>query len=70
MMQSRLKQEAAQLLSEFNYEKHKGDILVYYFMNKSFPNIKKNPTFKKFMTYSLEKDVYEQAIKFFPYMTE
>lgn len=39
-------------------------------MNKTFPNIKKNPTLKKFMTYSLDKDVYERAIKNFPYLTE
>lgn len=70
MMQNRLKQEAAKLLSEFNYEKHKGDILVFYFLNKTFPNIRKNPTLKKFMTYSLEKDVYDNAIKSFPYMSE
>lgn len=70
MMQTRLNQEVSDLLSEFQYEKNKGDILVFYFMSKSFPNIKKNAALKKFMTYSLEQDIYDQAIKRFPYMTE
>jgi hypothetical protein len=70
MMQNRLKQEASKLLAELNYEKNKGDILFFYFLNKTFPYIKKNPTLKKFMNYSLEKDVYDTAIKNFPYMTE
>lgn len=70
MMTNRLKQEVSNLLSEFKYDKYKGDILVFYFMNKSFPNIKNNATLKKFMTYSLDEDVYNKAIKSFPYMTE
>lgn len=58
------------MLSDFNYETHKGDILVFYFLNKSFPYIRKNATLHKFMNYSLDKNAYDEAIKNFPYMTE
>lgn len=40
MMKSRLQYEIEDIQRDLNWEKIEGDVLVYYFLNKSYPNFR------------------------------
>ena len=66
MMSSRLKYLVEDIHEELNWQNMEGEVLVYYFLHKTFPNFKDNQAFKNLMAYSLDSEVYGMAQSLYP----
>ena len=66
MMASRLKYLVDDIHEELNWQNMEGEVLVYYFLNKTFPNFREHPAFQNLMAYSLDKEIFDMAEGLYP----
>jgi hypothetical protein len=57
MMKSRLQYEVEDIQKELNWQEVEGEVIVYYFLNKTFPNFRKSSAWDKYMSYSFDEDM-------------
>jgi hypothetical protein len=51
-----------------DWEEVEGEVLVYYFLNKTFPNFRKNTAFIKYFNFSHDEDIYNMVQSLYPFM--
>lgn len=70
MMKARLQAELETVHDMVNWQQIEGEIMVYYFLNKTFPNFQKNEALRRYLTFSHDDQTYNQAQAIYPFMTE
>jgi hypothetical protein len=60
-MLKRLTHEAEETMAKLNFGELEPIVMLFYWLNREFPMINKNPVLHKFLNYSFDKDMYDLA---------
>lgn len=69
-MLKRLTHEAEETMAKLNFGELEPLVMLFYWLNREFPMINKNPVLHKFLNYSFDKDMYDLAEAKFPFLTK
>ena len=68
-VEKKFEQEGNELLQKFGINENQTEVLTYYFYNKEHPNEMKSGAWRRFMTFSVEREMYDRVQSLFPMMT-